>query len=157
MSNATYDPSLESPCKGVNLQKYWRDHTVVTDDMVAWLKKSLQLATWEGIMDVNANRFERLFNETIPNGRVCWERQALPGQCAGSFNVVQPQHVLHGIILTDKDGQNPETGIHWLTKKWNAEGKQDEQTGDVVQVEESDFGPFFWRMSGRGLVKVLTE
>ena len=56
----------------VDLQKYWTDHSVVTDQMVMDLKEELKVKPYEGLMIVHNDDHVKAFNETIPEGFVAW-------------------------------------------------------------------------------------
>lgn len=56
----------------VDLQKYWTDHSVVTDQMVMDLKEELKIKPYEGLMIVKNENHEKAFNEPIPEGFVAW-------------------------------------------------------------------------------------
>ena len=56
----------------IDLQKYWTDHTVVTDEMVVELKNELKLESYEGLMIAHADKHVMAFNESIPEGFVAW-------------------------------------------------------------------------------------
>lgn len=56
----------------VDLQKYWTDHSVVTDQMVMDLKEELKIKPYEGLMIVKNENHEKAFNESIPEGFVAW-------------------------------------------------------------------------------------
>jgi len=56
----------------IDLQKYWTDHTVVTDEMVVELKNELKLEPYEGLMIAHAENHVKTFNEPIPEGFVAW-------------------------------------------------------------------------------------
>tara|TARA_B100001996_G_scaffold321279_1_gene265692 strand:+ start:63 stop:344 length:282 start_codon:yes stop_codon:yes gene_type:complete len=56
----------------IDLQKYWTDHTVVTDEMVVELKNELKLEPYEGLMIVYDEKHVMAFNEPIPEGFVAW-------------------------------------------------------------------------------------
>lgn len=56
----------------VDLQKYWTDHSVVTDQMVMDLKEELKIKPYEGLMIVKNDDHVKAFNEPIPEGFVAW-------------------------------------------------------------------------------------
>jgi len=56
----------------IDLQQYWIDHTVVTDEMVAELKNELKLKPYESLMIAHAEKHVMAFNEPIPEGFVAW-------------------------------------------------------------------------------------
>ena len=56
----------------VDLQKYWTDHSVVTDQMVIDLKEELKIKPYEGLMIVKNENHVKAFNEPIPEGFVAW-------------------------------------------------------------------------------------
>tara|TARA_X000000950_G_scaffold222937_1_gene268583 strand:- start:4534 stop:4815 length:282 start_codon:yes stop_codon:yes gene_type:complete len=56
----------------VDLQKYWTDHSVVTDQMVMDLKEELKIKPYEGLMIVKNENHEKAFKEPIPEGFVAW-------------------------------------------------------------------------------------
>ena len=56
----------------VDLQKYWTDHSVVTDQMVMDLKEELKIKPYEGLMIVKNENHVKAFNERIPEGFVAW-------------------------------------------------------------------------------------
>ena len=56
----------------VDLQKYWTDHSVVTDQMVMDLKEELKIKPYEGLMIVKNENHVKVFNEPIPEGFVAW-------------------------------------------------------------------------------------
>ena len=49
----------------IDLQQYWTDHTVVTDEMVAELKNELKLKPYEGLMIAHAEKHEMAFNDRV--------------------------------------------------------------------------------------------
>jgi hypothetical protein len=56
----------------IDLQKYWKDHSVVTDQMVMDLKEELKIKPYEGLMIVTNENHKKAFNEPIPEGFVGW-------------------------------------------------------------------------------------
>lgn len=145
--------SKKSPCVGVDLQRDWRDHRKVTDDMVAWLKEHLQLAPWEGIMDVSEEKFQSMFNETIPNAEngdpmVCWARVNLytrGGLCINGFNIIAPEIQSYSMILTDRDGQNPISMRHYLAWRWRNMNSGLTDLADVREHKQTDLRPYVWK------------
>ena len=56
----------------VDLQKYWTDHSVVTDQMVMDLKEELKVKPYEGLIIVHNDDHVKAFNKPIPEGFVAW-------------------------------------------------------------------------------------
>ena len=88
----------------LNIQEHWRNHELVTDEMVAWFKKEVGCQPFQGIMDVNNQRHRAMFSKDIPEGKVAW---MLIDRRNGAFNVDEKQ-----IFYTDSNGRN-------TTKKFN--------------------------------------
>ena len=56
----------------IDLQKYWKDHSIVTDEMVIDLKEELKIKPYEGLIIVKNKNHVQTFNEPIPDGFVAW-------------------------------------------------------------------------------------
>ena len=54
----------------LNIQRHWQDHSMVTDEMVAWLKKR-SCGPNDGIMDMGNRKHEAIFG-TKNQGRRAW-------------------------------------------------------------------------------------
>ena len=50
----------------MNLQKHWRDHNIVTDDMVRWFKKNCGCMPYHGIKDLDNTSHYGIFSKNIP-------------------------------------------------------------------------------------------
>ena len=93
----------------LNVQQFWRDHNVVTDEMAAWLKKQAGCQPYEGLMDVPASRHVALFKEDIPDNMVAWMKV---DRREGALNVFKNQVFYTGIngrglwVRGDNDGIN---------------------------------------------------
>ena len=85
----------------LNLQKYWRNHSVVTDAMVAYFKQSLGCEEYHSIMDVSKRRFKSIVGVSLPKGKRAWMKV---DKRNGAMNVFR-----ENIMITDKNGRNPET------------------------------------------------
>lgn len=83
----------------MNIQEHWRDHAIVTDEMVAYFKKSIGCESYHGVMDVPRERFFRSFNKKVPEGKVCWLKKDLRN---GAFNKYEDN-----MVFTDPNGNNP--------------------------------------------------
>lgn len=92
----------------LNLQKYWRNHSVVTDAMVAYFKQSLGCEEYHGIMDVSKRRFKSIVGVSLPKGKRAWMKV---DKRNGAMNVFS-----ENIMITDKNGRNPETIEEMLAK-----------------------------------------
>lgn len=90
---------FQEPPANLKIQKYWRDHAIVTDGMANWLKRSCGCHEYHGIKDVGKRQHIALFNKKIPKGYVCWMKIDMR---SGALNVYQDN-----IIYTDKYGRNP--------------------------------------------------
>ena len=88
----------------LNLQKHWRNHRLVTDAMVAWLKQACACEPYEKLRDISAKEFERLFERPIPKGKVCWEKVDMR---EGAFQPLAPENVMLALVFTDINGRNP--------------------------------------------------
>lgn len=84
----------------MNIQEHWRDHAIVTDEMVAYFKKSIGCKSYHGVMDVPRERFEYSFNKRLPEGKVCWLKKDLMND--GAFN-----KYVDNLVFTDPNGRNP--------------------------------------------------
>lgn len=56
----------------VDLQKYWTNHDIVTDEIVMDLKEELKVKPYESLMIVSEDDHYKAFKESIPNGSVAW-------------------------------------------------------------------------------------
>lgn len=56
----------------INLQKFWKNHSVVTNEMVVELKKTCGLQPYEGLMIVNNSNHIETFHTNIPENMVAW-------------------------------------------------------------------------------------
>lgn len=84
----------------LDVQRYWRDHKTVTDEMVAWLKKEAGCGPNDGIMDMGNRKHNAIFGTKRPKGRRAW---LLIHQEPGVLNVYKQQ-----TFYTDKNGRNLE-------------------------------------------------
>jgi hypothetical protein len=83
----------------INLQKFWRSHDVVTDEMVKWLKEKAKCMSYESIMDVSNRKHMVMFDgEKIPEDRVAWLKVDTR---SGALNVYEKQ-----VFYTDINGRN---------------------------------------------------
>lgn len=83
----------------LNLQKFWRDHDVVTDDMAKWLKEQAECLPYESVMDVSNRRHMLIFcGEKIPDNRVAWLKIDTRD---GALNIYENQ-----VFYTDFNGRN---------------------------------------------------
>ena len=83
----------------LNLQKFWRSHDVVTDDMVKWLKEQAECLPYESVMDVSNRRHMLIFGgEKISDNRVAWLKVDTR---SGALNVYERQ-----VFYTDINGRN---------------------------------------------------
>ncbi len=87
----------------LDLHQHWRNHSIVTDEMVAYLKKSFRLKPYEGLMEVSKKRFESLFFP-LQDDKCAWQRI---DRRDGAFQPLAPEVVAATIIITDKNGRNP--------------------------------------------------
>ena len=87
----------------LDLHQHWRNHSIVTDEMVAYLKKSFRLKPHEGLMEVSRKRFESLFFP-LEDGQCAWQRMDIRN---GAFQPIAPEVVAPTMIITDKNGRNP--------------------------------------------------
>jgi hypothetical protein len=83
----------------LNIQKHWRNHELVTDEMVAWFKKQINCQPYQGIMDVGSQRHKLVLSRDIPEGKVAW---MLVDNREGFLNIYEKQ-----IFYTDCNGRNP--------------------------------------------------
>lgn len=83
----------------MNIHEQWCDHAVVTDEMVAYLKKTVGCESYHGIMEVSEARYNALFNSNIPEGKVCWMKI---DRREGALNIYKDN-----IVFTDPNGRNP--------------------------------------------------
>lgn len=56
----------------LDIQRHWKNHQVVTDDMVAELKSNLCLSYDWGLQILSPLQHQRVFGYPIPNGKVAW-------------------------------------------------------------------------------------
>jgi len=56
----------------INLQEFWEDHSVVTNEMVDSLKKRCGLQPYEGLMIVKNSNHMKTFHTNIPENMVAW-------------------------------------------------------------------------------------
>ena len=83
----------------LNIQKHWKNHELVTDEMVAWFKKQINCQPYQGIMDVSSQRHKLVLSCDIPEGKVAW---MLVDNREGVLNIYEKQ-----IFYTDYNGRNP--------------------------------------------------
>lgn len=83
----------------MNIHALWTRHDIVTDEMVAWFKKSIGCQSYHGVMEVNRERFSRSFKKNVPKGKVAWLKK---DRRSGAFNVFQDN-----MVFTDPNGSNP--------------------------------------------------
>ena len=95
----TMNPMMNPIPIDMNIQEHWRNHAIVTDEMVAWFKKSIGCESFHGVMDVPRVRFEYSFNKKVPEGKVCWLKKDLRN---GAFNKYEDN-----LVFTDPNGSNP--------------------------------------------------
>lgn len=91
-------PTQEPPAK-LKIQKYWRNHNIVTDEMANWLKINCGCQPHHGIKDISKRHHLMMFDKKIPKGFVCWMKVDLR---QGVMNIFKDN-----IIYTDKYGRNP--------------------------------------------------
>lgn len=115
----------------MNLQKYWRNHSVVTDAMVAYFKKSLGCEEYHAVMDVSKHRFRSMFGVSLPKGKRAWMKV---DQRNGAMNVFR-----ENIMITDKNGRNPESLEVMLAKE---QPKAKYKVGDTVRVSDYPYRGF---------------
>ena len=88
--------------KNINLHAQWRNHDIVTDDMVAWFKKHVGCKSYQGIIDVDNEKFQFLYNQSIPKGYVCWQKVDM------RYSVFPPLHrdnIAPMLVLTSPNGR----------------------------------------------------
>jgi hypothetical protein len=90
---------IQEPPTNLKIQKYWRDHNKVTDEMANWLKVNCGCKEFHGIKDVSKKTHYMMFNKKIPKGYVCWMKVDLR---LGTMNIFKDN-----IIYTNKYGRNP--------------------------------------------------
>ena len=147
----------------LDLHQHWRNHSIVTDEMVAYLKKSFRLKPHEGLMEVSRKRFESLFFQ-LEDGKSAWQRMDIRN---GAFQPIAPEVVAPTMIITDKNGRNPmvvpqalEVFQHKETEgKVVATGKSSIGDNDfIVHVkrltEALDMGNFVMRMNDITVKKI---
>lgn len=83
----------------MNIQQQWRNHNIVTDEMVAYFKESIGCQSYHGVMDILPERFVFQFKKQIPEGKVCWLKI---DRRNGALNVYQDN-----LVFTDVNGRNP--------------------------------------------------
>ena len=74
---------------GIDLQQFWTNHIVVNDNMIAVLKRNLDLdPDLYGLQIVTQEDHVRAFRKRIPNGQVAWLAidRRLPRMSAYSLN-----------------------------------------------------------------------
>ena len=112
----------------MDLQKHWKDHTKVTDLMVAQLKENLKLWSDWGLRVITNDEHRHGFKEDIPEGYVAW--LIVPPACkhlTGFFlnddNVRYtspsgdcPLHRKEYLLLKSKEEEARKEAIF---KKWN--------------------------------------
>jgi hypothetical protein len=83
----------------MNLQKHWRDHNIVTDDMVRWFKKNCGCKPYHGIKDLDNTSHYGIFSKNIPDGKVAWMKV---DRRNGAMNIY-----VDNVVYTDYNGRNP--------------------------------------------------
>jgi hypothetical protein len=83
----------------MNIHALWARHDIVTDEMVAWFKKSIGCETYHGVMEVTRERFSGSFRKQVPEGKVAWLKK---DRRNGAFNKFEDN-----MVFTDPNGSNP--------------------------------------------------
>jgi len=56
----------------LHIQRFWRDHDVVTDEMVQWLKEQANCEPFERLLDLDERRHIIIFDKKIPPNKLAW-------------------------------------------------------------------------------------
>ena len=91
--------SIQEPPAKLKIQKHWRNHNKVTDEMANWLKVNCGCKEYHGIKDLDKTSHHGIFGKKIPKGKVAWMKVDLR---PGKMNVFKDN-----VIYTDKYGRNP--------------------------------------------------
>lgn len=83
----------------MNIQEQWRNHDVCTDEMVAYLKKTVGCESYHGLTDINQQAYYNITGKLIPEGKVCWMKI---DRREGALNIYKDN-----IVFTDPNGSNP--------------------------------------------------
>jgi len=83
----------------MNIHELWIHHDIVTDEMVAYFKKSIGCKSYHGVMEVTRERFAHFFKKQVPEGKVCWLKK---DRRNGALNVYEDN-----MVFTDPNGRNP--------------------------------------------------
>ena len=89
--------------KTMNLQKHWRNHEKVTDQMVAWFKNHVGCKSHEGIMDVSNKKFNYLYKQDIPDGYVCWQKVNMR---YNAMHPLHPENIAKMLVITSLNGRD---------------------------------------------------
>ena len=90
----------DNPLCDMNIHEHWRDHAIVTDEMVAYFKKSIGCQSYHGVVDLSREFFFRSFQKQVPAGKVCWLKKDRRNECA--FNESEDC-----LVFSDPNGSNP--------------------------------------------------
>lgn len=83
----------------MNVHEHWRDHAIVTDQMVAYFKKSIGCQSYHGVVDLSREQFFRSFQKQVPEGKVCWLKK---DRRSDAFNESEDN-----MVFSDPNGSNP--------------------------------------------------
>lgn len=82
----------------IHVQKYWKDHNIITDEMVSWIKTQAGCTQHEGIREVDEELHFQITGESISSGRLAWMKI---DRREGVLNVYEEQ-----LFYSDLNGRN---------------------------------------------------
>ena len=88
----------DNPLCDMNIHEHWRDHAIVTDEMVAYFKKSIGCQSYHDVVDLSRELFFRSFKKQVPEGKVCWLQKDRRNEDA---------MLGYMLVFSDPNGSNP--------------------------------------------------
>ena len=88
--------------ESMNVQKNWRNHKILTDQMASWFINHVGCKSYENIMDVSNKTFYYLYGKDIPYGYVCWQKVDT------RYTAIQPRHpdnIAKMLVITSLNGR----------------------------------------------------
>lgn len=82
----------------INVQKYWKNHNIITDEMVLWIKTQAGCTQYEGIREVDEETHLQITGKSITNGRLAWLKI---DRREGVLNIYEEQ-----LFYSDLNGRN---------------------------------------------------
>ena len=95
----------------INYQEHWKNHEIVTDEMVIEFKENAGLKPFESLMVVSNENHEKCFKKPIPENMVAWliVDKRLPTMTGYFLND-------NNILYSTPNGDNPIKRIDFIKR-----------------------------------------